>query len=64
MQTETWRQIAEQAGLAEALHHHPEDVQAAATAAATAAAGIAPITDPTAEPWPPMRPASCNFPAP
>ena len=51
----TMEMLARRAGLDKALAEHPEDVAAAATQAAGAAQKIKALTDPRAEPWPPMR---------
>ncbi|HSU07412.1 MAG TPA: hypothetical protein VLI93_17750 [Acetobacteraceae bacterium] len=48
--------LAKAAGLEKALADYPEDVKAAAAQAMNTAAAIQYPTDPTAEPWPPMRP--------
>ena len=47
--------LARRAGLAKALAEFPEDVTAAAKQAANVAEKIKQPTDPTVEPWPPMR---------
>ncbi|MDR3537965.1 MAG: hypothetical protein P4L71_15830 [Acetobacteraceae bacterium] len=47
--------LAKAAGLDKALADHPEDVYAAAAQALNTAGAIRYPTDPTAEPWPPMR---------
>lgn len=48
--------LALAAGLAAALAKFPEDVLGAAADARVAVAAFVPPTEPTAEPWPPMRP--------
>lgn len=48
--------LAKAAGLERALNDHPDDVHAAAAQALNTAGAIRYPTDPTAEPWPPMRP--------
>jgi thiamine pyrophosphate-dependent acetolactate synthase large subunit-like protein len=48
--------LAKAAGLEKALADFPEDVAAAAAQALDNAGAVQVPTDPTAEPWPPMRP--------
>lgn len=48
--------LARAAGLDKALAEFPDDVQAAAEQALNNAGAVQVPTDPTAEPWPPMRP--------
>ena len=48
--------LARAAGLEKALTAFPEDVAAAAAQALDNAGAVKVPTDPTAEPWPPMRP--------
>ena len=50
--------LAKAAGLGKALADHPADVHAAATQALDTAGAILYPTDPTVEPWPPMRAGS------
>ena len=52
--------IARAAGLDKALAEFPEDVAAAAAQAQTTAHAIQYPTEPTAEPWPPMRAGSAS----
>ena len=47
--------LAKAAGLEKALAEFPEDVAVAAAQALNNAGAIKIPTDPTAEPWPPMR---------
>ena len=47
--------LAKAAGLEKALAEFPEDVAAAAAQAMNNAGAVRYPTDPTAEPWPPMR---------
>lgn len=47
--------LARAAGLDEALAEFPDDVAAAAGQALANARGVTVPTDPSAEPWPPMR---------
>jgi len=47
--------LAKMAGLEKALAEFPEDVAAAAEQAINNAGSVKYPTDPTAEPWPPMR---------
>ncbi len=47
--------LARAAGLDKALAAFPDDVKAAAEQALNNASGVKVPTDPTAEPWPPMR---------
>ena len=47
--------LARRAGLDTALREFPEDVMAAVAQANDAVARIKPPSDPTAEPWPPMK---------
>jgi hypothetical protein len=51
--------VARTAGLDRAVEQFPDDVLAAAQAAAQDLADV-PTIDPTAEPWPPMRPRSAR----
>jgi hypothetical protein len=48
--------LARAAGLDKALAEFPDDLFAAAQQALGNAGAIAAPTDPSAEPWPPMRP--------
>jgi hypothetical protein len=48
--------LAKAAGLEKALAEFPDDVAAAAAQALDNAGAVKVPTDPTAEPWPPMRP--------
>ena len=48
--------LAQAAGLGKALAQFPEDVRAAAEQALNNAGAVRVPTDPTVEPWPPMRP--------
>ena len=48
--------LAQTAGLQKALAEFPDDVIAAAHQAMNNAGAVKVPTDPTAEPWPPMRP--------
>ena len=48
--------LAQAAGLGKALAQFPEDVRAAAEQALNNAGVVRVPTDPTVEPWPPMRP--------
>lgn len=50
--------LARAAGLHTALVEFPDDVEAAAEQARNNAHGVQLPTDPTAEPWPPMRAGS------
>ena len=50
--------LAHRAGLHRALALFPEDIAAAAAQAEGTSSGIQAPADITAEPWPPMRPAS------
>ena len=47
--------LAKAAGLDKALAEFPDDVQAAAEQALNNAGAVLVPTDPTVEPWPPMR---------
>jgi hypothetical protein len=47
--------LARAAGLEKALREFPDDVAAAAAQALNNAGAVHVPTDPTAEPWPPMR---------
>lgn len=55
MDKETIEILAKRAGLTKALAEFPEDVTVAARQAADVAQKIKRPSDPTAEPWPPMR---------
>ena len=48
--------LAQTAGLQKAIAEFPDDVIAAAQQAMNNAGAVKVPTDPTAEPWPPMRP--------
>jgi hypothetical protein len=48
--------LAQAAGLGKAIAAFPDDVVAAAEQALNNAGVVKVPTDPTAEPWPPMRP--------
>jgi hypothetical protein len=50
--------LARRAGLDKALAEFPEDVAAAAEQASGSVARMQALTDPRAEPWPPMRAGS------
>jgi hypothetical protein len=64
MDKETVERLARRAGLDKALAQFPDDVAAAAAQADGVAARIQAPTDPTAEPWPPMRVGFCPLPSP
>ncbi|KAF0104659.1 MAG: hypothetical protein FD144_1188 [Rhodospirillaceae bacterium] len=55
MDKDTIEILARHAGLARALADFPEDVAVSAKQAADVAHKIKRPTDPTAEPWPPMK---------
>jgi hypothetical protein len=64
MNKETMERLARRAGLDKALAQFPDDVAAAAAQADGVAARVIAPTDPSAEPWPPMRVGSCPLPYP